>query len=259
MRTCQGCATEYAEGAAHCPRCGLGATEILPALPEPQAFRVGPGGRQIRTTPDDDGDEHGEELLDARRRGRRGPLLWIAAAVVVGGVALGIWLSGSSGHGQPSSALASIAAEHGGASLPVTVPAERTTPPPTGLVGVAPAVAHAQGLAQARTLLNSYFTAINNHRDYAGWAATLVPSPGRATRRQYEGYRTTRDSDISINTLQKTADGWAASVSFTSRQDAKLGSGHDCLKWSIRYVLRPNQNSLRIDLVASSQLNKLTC
>jgi hypothetical protein len=234
---------------------------MLPALPEPQVFRVGPASRQIRTTPVEEDEDNGEELLDARRRGRRGPLLWVAAGVVVGGVALGVWLSGSSNHGQPDSALASIAAEHGGASLPVTAAPETTKPPPTlaGLVGVAPAVAHAQGLGQARTLLTAYFTAINNHHDYAGWAATLVPHKNRVTTDKYAGYQTTRDSNISINSLQQASGGFNASVSFTSRQHATLGGGHDCLKWSILYALRPYQNGLRIDLVASSQLNKLTC
>lgn len=249
MRTCQGCASDYADNASYCPRCGLGAGEQLPALPEPEVYRI---GRPLA-------DDPGEELLDARRRGRRAPLLWIAAAIVVGGVALGIWLSGSSNKAQPSSDLASIAAEHGGPSLQVTIPGARTTPPPTGLVGVAPAVAHAQGLEQARALLTAYFTAINAHNDYAGWTATLVPSPGRGRLSDYEGYRTTRDSNISINSLKTTTSGLQASVSFTSRQDAKLGNGHDCLNWSILYVLHTYHGSLRIDLVASSQLTKLTC
>jgi hypothetical protein len=258
MRTCQGCGNEYAETAAYCPRCGLGAGELLPALTEPQTFGV----RPRRARPDtDNADDHGEELLDARRRGRRGPLLWMAAAVVVGGIALGIWLSGSSNKQQPSSALASIAAEHGGGSLPVTVAPETTRPPSAGgLVSVAPALANAQGLTQVRTLLTAYFTAINDHNDYAGWAATLAPSPGRATRTQYEGYKSTQDSDVSINTLERNATGdLKVSVSFTSRQDPKLGSGHDCLKWSILYTLVPVNGSLRIDTVHSSTLNTLTC
>lgn len=249
MRTCQGCGAEYAEGAAHCPRCGLGANEILPALPEPQTFRSGRPGAGS--------DDHGEEMLDARRRGRHGPLLWIAAAVVVGGVALGIWLSGPSHKGQPSSALASIAAEHGGASLPVTVPPETTTPPPSGLVSVAPAVRNAQGLAQARALLTAYFTAINNHNDYAGWAATLAKH--RGTRQAYDGYKTTHDSNISINALTPGPNSsWQASVSFTSHQ-APTGTNGSCTSWSIRYSLIPENGSLHIDTVGLSILNKLSC
>lgn len=251
MRTCQGCAHEYADSAAYCPRCGLGPGEQLPALPEPEVFRIGRPA---------DADRAVEEFLDARRRGRRGPLLWIAAAVVVAAAALGIWLGGGSSKQQPSSALASIAAEHGGASLPVTIPPETTTPPPTGLVGVAPAVRNAPGLQTARALLNAYFTAINNHHDYDGWRATLVlTDPKRGTLKDYQGYRTTTDSKISINGLENAGSGMDVSVSFTSHQDPKLGGGHACLNWTIRYALRPYEGSLRIDTVKGSILNKLAC
>jgi hypothetical protein len=210
----------------------------------------------------DNGGVVGDEMLDARRRGRRGPILWIAAAVVVGGVALGVWLSGSSQHRQPSSALASIAAEHGGGSLPVTVPAETSKPPPTlsGLVSVAPAIIHAQGLTEVRNVLTNYFTAINDHNDYAGWAATLVRYSDRPTKAQYDGYETTHDSNISINSLRSTTGGqWQVSVSFTSRQNPKYADGNECLNWSIRYTLRPSRGHLRIDTVHSSTLVSLTC
>lgn len=254
MITCAGCSAEYSDGVRFCPRCGLGAGDVIPELP---VWRAEPAPRRWvpPTDPMDDGD--GDLLATIPRTGRRrGPLIGAIATVAVVVVALLVW-RGVSGHNS--------------AAPPPTIPGPTlitpsirvsSTPslPPPSLVGVAPAVQGAARLPEVRDLLTRYFTAINSHHDYAGWAVTQIPAAGRATETQYEGFRTTRDSKISINSVTVDVSGVVhASVSFTSHQRPSLGNGSACLNWSIAYHLKEYHGALRIDQVNTSTISHLSC
>jgi hypothetical protein len=179
--------------------------------------------------------------------------------VVAAVVALLVW-RGVSGHNSAAPPPASPTIP-GPTLITPSIRVTSTPSLPVPLVAVAPAVEGARRLPEVRELLTRYFTSINSHHDYAGWAATQIPAAGRATETQYEGFRTTRDSNISVNSVtEDTAGVVHASVSFTSHQQASLGNGFSCLRWSIAYHLKRYQGgALRIDLVNSPTTSHQAC
>ena len=129
------------------------------------------------------------------------------------------------------------------------------------LVAVAPGVQDSPALAATVDLLTRYFTAINSHHDYEGWARTLVPRPGRATAEQYAGYKTTLDSDVVIHGIRVDRNSnLRVDVSFISHQDPRPGSLLSCFNWEMSYTLVPSSTAgLRIDLVGSDNASTLSC
>jgi hypothetical protein len=203
-------------------------------------------------------------LLDGTYRspGRRRRWLIAGALVLLGLVAvaiIGLVRPGGGGGGSAASPSAGPPASQ----LTLVTPSIRvSSTPPSGpeLIGIAPAVRGTAQLGAARTLLTRYFSAINDHHDYAGWRDTLVPRPGRGTRSDYQGYQTTMDSDISIDAIRSEAAGEVrVSVSFTSHQAPTLGQGHRCLRWSISFTLTPYQGDLRIGVNGISKINTHAC
>jgi hypothetical protein len=92
-------------------------------------------------------------------------------------------------------------------------------------------------------LLNSYFTAINQH-DYQAYVALLDPAAAaRETPARFaRGYGTTTDSGATLTSITDLGGGRkAASVTFTSHQAPSASpDASSCDVWSITLFLRPD-------------------
>jgi len=132
------------------------------------------------------------------------------------------------------------------------------TPPPSPpvpapgdgaiVVAMAPGMSQAPDAAQVDGFLVSYFTAINTH-DYERYERLLVPSRrAELTAADFaRGYGTTTDTGASIVGISPTADGVAATVSFTSEQRTAPGAGVTrCTLWDITLYLRNQDATLLI-------------
>lgn len=132
-------------------------------------------------------------------------------------------------------------------SQPTQVPPTPTstlTPPasPGTTVGVAAAVAASRAVPRVQALLDSYFTAINEH-DYSQYSSLLDPqmqqdNPLPSFR---TGYATTTDSAETITGISGTGDGGlAVTVTFTSNQNpADSPDNSSCTDWKITLYLIP--------------------
>jgi hypothetical protein len=199
--------------------------------------------------------------------GRRNRLIAVIAAVIVLGAAGGAYaLVASHGHGKAAAqptATASIAASQaapvssapasptassatgaavasGGASNPA---AGGATNPAAQVVVVAPAAAGNSAAPQVTSLVDRYFTAINQH-DYAAYASLLDPQMQQQNPQSSfdSGYATTTDSAETLTGISGTGSGGlAASLTFTSQQSpADSPDNSSCDQWSITLFLVPN-------------------
>ncbi len=139
------------------------------------------------------------------------------------------------------------------ASVPAgaTPPASPSAPAPGDgavVVAMAPGMSQAPDAAQVDGFLVSYFTAINTH-DYEQYERLLVPSRrAELTAADFaRGYGTTTDTAASIVGISPTADGVAATVSFTSEQRTAPGAAvTTCTWWDITLYLRKQDGALLI-------------
>jgi len=92
-------------------------------------------------------------------------------------------------------------------------------------------------------LVNSYFTAINQH-DYSAYASLLDQQAQRQNPESTfdSGYATTTDSAETLTSISGTGSGGlAASLTFTSQQSpADSPDSSSCDQWSITLFLVPN-------------------
>ena len=115
-------------------------------------------------------------------------------------------------------------------------------------MAMAPGMSQAPDAAQVDGFLVSYFTAINSH-DYEQYERLLVPSRrAELTAADFaRGYGTTTDTAASIVGISPTADGVAATVSFTSEQRTAPGAAvTTCTLWDITLYLRKQGGALLI-------------
>jgi hypothetical protein len=137
-------------------------------------------------------------------------------------------------------------------------PGARATPSPSPpapapgdgaiVVAMAPGMSQAPDAAQVDGFLVSYFMAINTH-DYERYEHLLVPSRrAELTAADFaRGYGTTTDTGASIAGISPTADGVAATVSFTSEQRTAPDAGvTTCTLWDITLYLRTQGGTLLI-------------
>ena len=145
------------------------------------------------------------------------------------------------------------AAPSASASAPVGAsPSAAPSAPAPGdgavVVAMAPGMSQAPDAAQVNGFLVSYFTAINTH-DYEQYERLLVPSRrAELTAADFaRGYGTTTDTAASIVGISPTADGVAATVSFTSEQRTAAGAAvTTCTLWDITLYLRKQGGALLI-------------
>ena len=123
-----------------------------------------------------------------------------------------------------------------------------TSPEGAVVVAMAPGMSQAPDAAQVDGFLVSYFTAINTH-DYQQYEQLLVPSrrAGLTAADFARGYGTTTDTGASIVGISPTADGVAATVSFSSEQrTAPSAEVTTCTLWDITLYLRKQDGTLLI-------------
>jgi hypothetical protein len=185
-----------------------------------------------------------------RPPGRRNQIIVMAAvAIVVLGAAGGAYaLVTSHGHGKAAgrqATTASIAASQ--ATSASTAPTTSAPASPTAssgtTVAVAPGAASNPAAPQVTALVNSYFTAVNQH-DYSAYASLLDQQMQQQNPESSfdSGYATTTDSAETLTSISDTGSGGlAASVTFTSQQNpADSPDNSSCDQWSITFFLVPN-------------------
>jgi hypothetical protein len=106
-------------------------------------------------------------------------------------------------------------------------------------VTVAPAAASQPHVDQVVTLLDSYFTAINEH-DFTAYSSLFIPSIRTTMHGFGAGFLSTRDSRARLTGLSATGpDGLAAMVTFVSHQDpADSPNDAACDRWHITLFLK---------------------
>jgi hypothetical protein len=120
---------------------------------------------------------------------------------------------------------------------------------------VAPSAEGGPDLQAVTTLLQSYFTAINQH-DYAAYTSLLAPSMAQQNPASVfaSGYGSTTDTDETLTALSATgSSGLAATVTFTSsQQPAESPDNSSCDEWIITLYLVPGGTGYLIQAPPSS-------
>ena len=207
-----------------------------PAYPGPAIAEPSPGG------PGDGGVGYPRPVHYpgpvGRPPGRRNQIIVMAAvAIVVLGAAGGAYaLVTSHGHEKAAGRRATTA------SIAASAPASPTASSGT-TVAVAPSAASNPAAAQVTALVNSYFTAVNQH-DYSAYARLFDQQMQQQNPESSfdSGYATTTDSAETLTSISDTGSGGlAASVTFTSQQNpADSPDNSSCDQWSITFFLVPN-------------------
>ena len=160
----------------------------------------------------------------------------------------------SAAHSRPVSAGSGATSAGGGGSAaqvsasPAPAPVNTTTPPPAdlakalaGLVVISPA-ANGPAAPHVAAFLSRYFQAINA-KDYPAYRSMYDPTsnPAQSEAGFQSGYRTTRDSAITLAKLIPSGTGgWLATATFTSNQAPSASpAGTSCTQWRVLYVLAP--------------------
>jgi hypothetical protein len=113
-------------------------------------------------------------------------------------------------------------------------------------VAIAPGVSQQADAAPVASFVDTYFTAINHH-DYGLYISLLQPRLRPTAGQFYSGYRGSHDSHATLTGLSPTANGVAATVTFTSHQPASNSPTHTrCTAWTITLYLRSRGGSYRI-------------
>jgi hypothetical protein len=177
------------------------------------------------------------------------------ALLITGGIAA--WQVGQM-HSRPSAANTSLAvpstgrARPGQTQGPAASPAragEARSGPPTGpgAVTVTPAAAVQPHAHPVVMLLDSYFSAINQH-DFPAYSSLFIPVI-RATMHNFgAGYQSTRDSQARLTGLAATGpEGLAAMVTFVSHQNPADSPDHAaCDQWHITLFLKTDGHDYHI-------------
>jgi hypothetical protein len=118
---------------------------------------------------------------------------------------------------------------------------------------VAPSAEGGPDLQAVTTLLQSYFTAINQH-DYAAYTSLLAPSMAQQNPASVFASGSTTDTDETLTALSATgSSGLAATVTFTSsQQPAESPDNSSCDEWIITLYLVPGGTGYLIQAPPSS-------
>ena len=131
-----------------------------------------------------------------------------------------------------------------------TAPTSASPPAPAaarGTVTVTPAAAVQPHVRRVVTLLDTYFSAINQH-DFQTYSSLFIPAI-RATMHKFgPSYVSTRDSRARLTGLAATGpQGLAAMVTFVSHQNLADSPDHaTCDRWHITLFLKHNDSGYHI-------------
>lgn len=107
-----------------------------------------------------------------------------------------------------------------------------------GAVVIAPGVSQQPGAAAVASFVQAYFTAINHH-DYAQYISLFQAQLRPTVSQFHSGYRGTSDSNVTLTEVSPTANGVAATVTFTSHQPAgNSPTSTACTNWDITLYLQ---------------------
>jgi hypothetical protein len=191
--------------------------------------------------------------------GRR---MLVIAAVVVAALAAGsatlVWAMnrhpravGALQHGPAASARRTEGTSSPSASTPSPSPSASPSGPgaTSQVLQVAAGVAANPAAAPVKTLVTSYFAAINAH-NYQNYVSLLTASTAQnLTQAQFSsGYGSTTDSNMTLTSISSTGSGsLAATLTFTSQQlPAESPDNSPCDNWQITLFLQPDGNSYLI-------------
>jgi hypothetical protein len=122
-------------------------------------------------------------------------------------------------------------------------------------VSVAPGVANDPDVQSVTTLLQSYFTAINQH-DFAAYSSLLAASTARQNPASVfaSGYGSTTDTDATLTAISTAnSPDLAATVMFTSHQQPTESPDNSaCDNWTITLYLVPGGSGYLITTPPSS-------
>ena len=177
------------------------------------------------------------------------------ALLATGGIAA--WQVGQMRSGPPA-ANTSLAvpatgkARPGQTQDPAVTPA-RGAPSPSvppagpGAVTVTPAAAVQRHVHPVVMLLDSYFSAINQH-DFPAYSSLFIPAIRAAMHDFGAGYQSTRDSRARLTGLATTGpEGLAAMVTFVSHQNPADSPDHAaCDRWHITLFLKGDGHDYHI-------------
>lgn len=231
------------------------AVSARPAAEDPAAAVItrGPGA-----SPPDTGGAAPPE-----RRSRLSPghgmtmtaMVTTVALLATGGIAA--WQVGQM-RSRPSATNTSLAARGTGRARPGHTQSPASNParaaaapsgPPAGrdVVTVTPATAVQPHVDPVVILLDSYFSAINQH-DFPAYSSLFIPAI-RATMHNFgAGYQSTRDSRARLTGLAPTGpEGLAAMVTFVSHQNPADSPDHAaCDRWHVTLFLKSDGRDYHI-------------
>jgi hypothetical protein len=196
----------------------------------------------------------------------------VAAIIVAAGAGVaGGWLFLSRGSNSPSEALPSPGQSQSGqastgsgdgSSPSATQPSGTgpssspsasdgsggSEPVQVGLVAIEPA-ADQPGARHVASFLSRYYESINT-QNYAAYRALYDPvsNPAQSESGFLTGYRSTRDTGMTLVRLVPSGAGWLATVAFTSHQDPSDSLlGTSCTRWRVHYLLAPSGSTFVIE------------
>jgi hypothetical protein len=162
--------------------------------------------------------------------------------------------AGSSRSGPTDNVVVATTAPPAPSPSPTPSVTPSASPTQPGPVTVAAGVAADPAQSQVSAFLDRYFTAVNK-RDYTAYNSLLDPTEQQNdSKSSFEsGYATTTDSAERLTGLAGTGGDMAATVSFTSHQDAADSvNDSSCTDWTITLYLVPAGNSYEITAPPSS-------
>jgi hypothetical protein len=120
-------------------------------------------------------------------------------------------------------------------------------PAASAAVTVAPAAAGLPHADRVVTLLNTYFSAINQH-DFQAYRSLFIPAIRAGMHNFGASYRSTRDSRATLAGLAATGpQGLAAMVTFVSHQDRAASPDHAaCNRWHITLFIKRDAHGYHI-------------
>jgi hypothetical protein len=142
---------------------------------------------------------------------------------------------------QPTAQSSASASPSGGSSPSAAASASASS----DLVTVGAGVASTGAEPAVETTLNRNFQGINTHNYAEYQSAHDTQQQDIESQSDFDtGYGSTRDSGMTLTSLQSTANGGqSATVTFTSRQAAGTGiDGSACNNWQLTYFLVPQAN-----------------
>ncbi len=147
----------------------------------------------------------------------------------------------------PGRAAASPSAASPATDSRATDPPATGSPATRGAVTVAPAVAVQPHVHRVVMLLNTYFSAINQH-DFQAYSSLFIPAIRAGMHNFGAAYNSTRDSQASLTGLSATGPhGLAAMVTFVSHQNPAESPDHAaCDRWHITLFIKRHGTTYQI-------------